>query len=63
MTIGDKAAPPKITELNKLRRELLIVDSKTDWSSIVNESNVEKQIEIRAELLRAIKRINKELNK
>lgn len=41
-----------LERLNKLEKE-------TDWQSIASQCSVEKQIEIRAELLRAIKRIEK----
>lgn len=48
---------------NLLGTTLISVDIVTKWNEIAKEIGVEKQIEIRAELLRAIKRIDKELKK
>lgn len=46
-------------KIGELRSKLIDLDNETDWLSIANFIGMEKQIEIRAELLRAIKRINK----
>lgn len=46
-----------------LREKLTEIDNETDWLAIASEIGMEKQIEVRAELLRAIKRIDKELRK
>ena len=47
----------------ELYEDIRNVDELTNWNEIAKEIGVEKQIEIRAELLRAIKRIDKELKK
>lgn len=52
-----------MNETKLLEASLISVDIVTKWNEIAKEIGVEKQIEIRAELLRAIKRIDKELNK
>ncbi len=44
--------------LERLKENEAIV---TNWIQIANECSMEKQIEIRAELLRCIKRVEKEL--
>jgi len=42
--------------------DLEAINKNTDWMRIAEECSMEKQIEIRAELKRAIKRLDKELN-
>lgn len=50
-------------ETKLLEATLISIDFRSKWNEIAKEVGVEKQIEIRAELLRAIKRIDKELKK
>ena len=49
--------------LETLLGDLLYTEAKTCWLKIAEECSMEKQIEIRAEIGRAIKRIEKELAK
>ena len=49
--------------MRELKGKLEHIDKETDWLEISKQIGMEKQIEIRAELLRSIKRINKELNR
>lgn len=49
--------------MNNLLTKLKQIDKETDWLQIANECSMEKQIEIRAEIGRAIKRIEKEMSK
>ena len=49
--------------MQELKAKLEQIDKETDWMEIANQTIMEKQIEIRAELLRAIKRIEKELRR
>ena len=51
------------TNLKILFEDINSIDLTTNWHEIAKEVGIEKQIEIRAELLRAIKRIDKELKK
>lgn len=50
-------------EIEGLLLSLEITDKETCWLKVAEECSMEKQIEIRAEIGRAIKRIEKELAK
>lgn len=49
--------------MQELKKKLEQIDKETAWLEIAKQSTMEKQIEIRAELRRCIKRIEKELNR
>ena len=49
--------------LTELLGQLSFIEEETDWLKVAEECSMEKQIEIRAEIGRTIKRIEKELAK